>query len=105
MNELPKEPEVRLTPHTREQIKQVVADGVRDGISSALNEETAEKFWAAGLSALQKRANEHAGRFVLGGLWGLTRKLLVFFMLGGIVYALGGWQALAGLWKVLGKGG
>lgn len=105
MNELPKEPEVQLTPQTREQIKQMVADGVRDGISSVLNEETAEKFWAAGLSVMQKCANEHAGRFVLGGLWGLTRKLLVFFMFGGIVHALGGWQALAGLWKVLGKGG
>ena len=99
-------PEVRLTPHTREQIKQMVADGVRDGISSALNEETAEKFWAAGLSALQKRASEHTGRFVLGGIWGLVRKASVFLLLGGFVYAVGGWQALAGFGKVLlGKGG
>lgn len=105
MNELPKEPDVRLPPETIEYLKELVAGAVHKGISNALNEEAAEAFWAAAFSVLQKRANEHAGRFVLGGLWGLTRKLLVFFMFGGIVYALGGWQALAGLWKVLGKGG
>lgn len=105
MNELPKKPDARLTPETIDYLKEQVAEAVQKGISGALNEETSEKFWAAGLSVLQKCANEHAGRFVLGSLWGLTRKLLVFLLLGGFVHAVGGWQALAGLWKVLGKDG
>jgi len=50
---------------------------------------------------LQRQATDHAGRFVLGGSWGLVRNAGMFLTLGGIVYAIGGWSALAGLAKTL----
>ncbi len=78
-----------------------MANAVRTGIAGALNEQTAELFLSAGLSVLQERASERTGRFVLGGLAGLIRKLAVFLMLGSIVYAVGGWQAIAGFGKFL----
>ena len=93
--------EVRLTEDTGVWLEQKMAAAVREGIKGAMTEETAAEFWAAGLAELQKEATQHAGRFVLGGLWGLARKASLFFMLGGIVYALGGWAALAALAKTI----
>lgn len=96
--------EVRLTDETIEYLEQKMAKVVKDGLQSVLNEQTAEAFWAAGFNVLQRNATQHAGRFVIGGLWGLMRKLSLFLMLGGIVYAIGGWNALASLFKTLFSG-
>ena len=85
--------EVRLTDETIAYLEERIAAAVGNGIKTAITEETAVAFWSAGLAALQKQATQHAGRFVLGGLWGLARKASLFFMLGGIVYAVGGWAA------------
>lgn len=93
--------EVRLTEETGAWLEAKMAAAVREGIKGAMTEETAAAFWAAGLTVLQKQATQHAGRFVLGGLWGLLRKASLFMALGGIVYAIGGWTALATLFKAL----
>ena len=93
--------EVRLTDETVEYLEKRIAAAVGEGIKTAITEDTAAAFWSAGLTALQKQATEHAGRFVIGGLWGLVRKASLFLMLGGIVYALGGWSALAALFKAI----
>jgi hypothetical protein len=93
--------EVRLREETLDHLKEVMRDAVREGVRDLVTEETIEQFWAGGLGMLQKQATEHAGRFVLGGLWGLARKASLFMALGGIVYALGGWSALAALFKAM----
>lgn len=93
--------EVRLTDETITYLEERIAAAVQTGIKGAINEETAAAFWTAGLNALKRNATENTGRFVLGGLWGLMRKLSVFMLLGGLVYALGGWSALAALGKAL----
>lgn len=93
--------EVRLTDETIAHLEERIVAAVGDGIKTAITEDTAVAFWSAGLAALQKQATQHAGRFVLGGIWGLLRKASLFFMLGGIVYAVGGWAALAALAKTI----
>ena len=93
--------EVRLTDETIAYLEERIAAAVGNGIKTAITEDTAVAFWSAGLAALQKQATQHAGRFVLGGIWGLLRKASLFFMLGGIVYAVGGWAALAALAKTI----
>ena len=93
--------EVRLTDETIAYLEERIAAAVGNGIKTAITEDTAVAFWSAGLAALQKQATQHAGRFVLGGIWGLARKASLFFMLGGIVYAVGGWAALAALAKTI----
>ena len=93
--------EVRLTDETIAYLEERIAAAVGNGIKTAITEETAVAFWSAGLAALQKQATQHAGRFVLGGIWGLLRKASLFFLLGGIVYAVGGWAALAALAKTI----
>ena len=42
-----------------------------------------------------------AGLLVLGGLASLLRRGAVFILLGALVYALGGWTAIATFWKSL----
>ena len=93
--------EVRLTDETIAYLEERIAAAVGNGIKTAITEETAVAFWSAGLAALQKQATQHAGRFVLGGIWGLLRKASLFFMLGGVVYAVGGWAALAAMAKTI----
>ena len=89
--------EVRLTDETIAYLEERIAAAVGNGIKTAITEDTAVAFWSAGLAALQKQATQHAGRFVLGGIWGLLRKASRFFRLGGVGYAVGGWAALAAL--------
>ena len=87
--------EVRLSEDTVRYLEARMTASVAKGMRDAMTEEAAAAFWMAGLNVLQKSASDHAGRFVIGGLWGLARKLATFMMLGGIVYAVGGWSALA----------
>lgn len=79
-------------------IKQAVREVIAEEI---LTEEAAKKFWLAGLEVLQEQAQNHAGRFVLGSLSAMFRKVTIFVLVGGLVYAIGGWSALAGLFKTL----
>lgn len=93
--------EVRLSDDTIRYLEQRIAAGVQKGLHEAMTEETAAAFWMAGLNVLQKSASDHAGRLVIGGLLGLLRKVGVFMLLGGVVYAMGGWSAMAALVKIL----
>lgn len=98
--------EVRLTDETIKYLETKMANAVQSGIQNAINERTAEAFWAAGFKVLQTQASQHTGRFVIGGLWSLFQRVGVFLVLGGIVYAIGGWSALATLGKAMfGNGG
>lgn len=93
--------EVRLTDETINYLNERIAEAVARGIKGAITEDTAKAFWSAGFTVLQDQAAEHAGRFVIGGLWGLARKVSMFLILGGVVYAIGGWAGLAALFKAL----
>lgn len=96
------EPEtVRLTDTTLAHLEDLMSNAVQKGIRESMNEDAAERFWSAGLVVLQRQATDHAGRFVIGGLWGLMRRASMFVVLGGVVYAIGGWSALAGLFKTI----
>ena len=97
--------EVRLTDETIEYLEQKIAQAVRDGIAGAITEDTAAKFWGAGLAVVQKQAAAQTGKLVLSGLSGLLSKGFLFLLAGGLVYAVGGWSALAGLFKALFRSG
>lgn len=97
--------EVRLTQETidymTELVQQAVRQAVSEGIKGAITEDTAARFWSAGMQALQRQATHRAGRMVLGGLAGMLSRGAMFLLLGGIVYAVGGWALLAKLAKAL----
>lgn len=93
--------EVRLTDETLTYMEKLMQKAVQDGLTKAMTEQNAEAFWTAGFKVLQEQAARHTGRFVLGGMVGLFRKLLVFAFLGSIVYMIGGWTLLAKFWQSL----
>lgn len=93
--------EVRLRDETLEHMKDLMRDAVREGVRDLVTEENMHRFWGAGVTMLQAQATQHAGRFVLGGLLGLVRKAAFFLVLGSMVYAFGGWGALAAMVKAL----
>jgi len=97
--------EVRLRTETIDHLEAKIAQAVRDGIKGAMNEETAAAFWSAGLALLEKQAAQRAGQIVIGGLWGLMQRIMLFLMLGGLVYSVGGWSALYTLFKTVFGGG
>jgi len=98
--------EVRLREETLKHMQQLMQEAVREGVRELTTPESMNRFWGAGITMLQDQATEHAGRFVIGGIMGLLKRVLFFLFLGGIVYALGGWSALATLTKaVVGPGG
>lgn len=93
--------EVLLRTETIDHLDAKIAQAVRDGIKGAMNEETAAAFWSAGLTLLRKQATERAGQAVIGGLWSLMQRIMLFLFLGGLVYSVGGWSALANLFKAV----
>ena len=97
--------EVRLRPETLAHLEAQIAQAVSNGIRGAITEETAAAFWGAGLDLLQRHATQRAGQIVIGGLWGLLQRIMLFVMLGGLVYSVGGWSALDKLFRTVFGGG
>ncbi len=96
--------EVRLKEETLQHMSGLMREAVRDGVRDLVTQETIEQFWAGGLAMLQKQAAQRTGKFVLGGLAGLAQKAAVFLVLGGALYAWGGWAALAKFIKLFSAG-
>ncbi len=85
-----KSAEVRLTQETIDYMTLLFQQAVAEGIKSAVTEDMAARVIAAGLTALQRQATEHAGRVVMGGIVGLARIQRVFVQL----QAFGGWDTI-----------
>jgi hypothetical protein len=79
-------------------MRRSVANGIREVVQDP---EVLEAFWGGAATVLQRTARERTGGFVLGALGGLLSRVWLFVLLGGIVYALGGWSALGKLWASL----
>lgn len=87
---------------TRMAMREAVSEGVRDVL-------TDRDALASGMDmlldvsaqAMQRRANERAGRFLMDMLKGALVRGATFMVLGVIVYNLGGWTSLVATWKAL----
>ena len=62
---------------------------------AASNQET----WAAAVAGARRATESHAGRWLVGSLWSVTRKGLVIVTLGMLIYSFGGWSALSAAMK------
>jgi hypothetical protein len=79
-------------------VKQAVAAGIREVLA---DEEQLATFWGAAFKALQAQAQVQTGRFLLGSIGALAKRIGLFVALGLIVYSLGGWTAVSKLWHAL----
>ena len=55
--------------------------------------------WAAAVAGARKATESHAGRWLVGSLWAVTRKGIVIVTLGMLIYSVGGWSALSATLK------
>lgn len=100
--------EVRLQEETLLHIKMLMKEAVKDGLSEFIKELTtdeavekaAQKFWGSGLKVIQTQAQQQAGKVILGGLWGLGKRAIVFLFLGMLMYSVGGWTLLTSFTKM-----
>jgi hypothetical protein len=93
-----------LTSILRNELRDEVRIGVAEGIAAAMTDEAAERFWAKGLEVLQRQATERTGRFVLGGLTAMLKKLAWAAVLATAIYSVGGWSLVKAMWAATHKG-
>lgn len=93
-----------LTDLMRNEMHDGMRMAVAEGIQAALTEDNARKFVQAVLAEFQAAATMKTGQIAGGLLKAFIGRVFLFVMLGSIVYAVGGWNALAALAKYLASG-
>lgn len=100
--------QMAMTEESRRLLGDLLEDRMRvavaEGISAALTDEAAERFWNKGIEVLQRQAKARAGGFLLSGLMQMLKKAVwvgVFVLL---VYSVGGWTLLKAVWTAVNKG-
>lgn len=101
--------QVALTEESRQVLQAVLREDMgkafEAGLSKAMTSDNARMFVRAMLTEAQTMATEKTGQVVGNAVVALLKRGLLFVFLGSIVYALGGWSALAALGKFLKAGG
>lgn len=82
---------------TIELIEEAVAEGIRRAVSDP-------RTWEAAGMAMREQAQSAAGGWVLGGVVKLMKRTAWVVIIVSGVYALGGWAAVAALFKTQGVG-
>lgn len=82
----------------RNEVKVAMAEWVKEDL---FTKEHMEIFWAGAFDVLQNKAQIHTGKFVVSSISSLFNKIAVFLLLGGLIYAVGGWSAMVGYFRSL----
>lgn len=82
-----------------DQLENRMRVAVAEGVTAAMTEENAQRFVQAVLTEMQKAATMKAGEVAGSVLKAALGKLVMFLVLGSIVYSWGGWSALAAMGK------
>jgi len=77
---------------TPEAVRAAVAQGLLDAIQH-------DEFWPALSSGMQRHVTTQAGGWLLGSVKAALSKLMLFLVLGLMVYLIGGWAGLVALFK------
>jgi hypothetical protein len=97
--------QMEITQESRELLSATLRDEMGDafarGLKEAMTSDNARLFVRAMFAEAQSMATEKTGEVVGGAVVALLKRGALFLFLGGIVYAVGGWGALAGLIKWL----
>lgn len=86
------DPAARPHSYATETIRDAVREGIREAVADP-------DLWAAAGAAMRSQAQSAAGGLILGGLRQILGRLAWVLVIGGGVYLLGGWSALAGMVK------
>jgi hypothetical protein len=92
---------MHLSDASLQKLQTIMEKSVADGLTKALNAQTAEMFWSAGFNMLQRQATEKTGKWLVIGISAVLKRVATFLLLGGLIYWIGGWSALATFFKYL----
>lgn len=97
-----------LTEESRLLLAAIVRDEMRvaiaEGISAAMTDAAAERFWSKGMEVLQRQAKEKAGDFLVDGVTTAAKRLLWVGVFALVVYSVGGWTLVKSVWSAVVKG-
>lgn len=102
--------QMAITDESRRLLADMLRDEMRiavaEGVSAAMTDENAARFVRAVIAETQKMATLKAGEMAGSAIKALLGRTLLFVFVGSIVYAWGGWAALAamGKWVMAAKG-
>jgi hypothetical protein len=95
------ESRVLLIGFLRNEMRDELRIAVAEGVSGAMTDANAQKFVRSMWAEAQKMAAEKSVEVAGGAIKALLKRALLFLFLGSLVYAVGGWSALAALAKFL----
>jgi hypothetical protein len=91
-----------LTEESRLLLAAMLRDEMRVAVSEGLEAVlTNEAVWAKVFLVLQKQATERTGRFVLGGVTVVLKKVVWVGAFALIAYSIGGWTLLKTIWAAV----
>jgi hypothetical protein len=97
-----------LTSILRNELRDEVRIGVSEGITAAMTDEAAERFWAKGFEVAQKQAKQRlrdgAGDLALGALRGLFKWGSYALLTLAFAYYVGGWTLAKAAWTAIKQG-
>jgi hypothetical protein len=85
------------TPHTdSEMMRFAVSEAVVQSLPKALKEAARDpEMWAAANDGMQEHISNKAGSWLMKIIWLGISRVLLFLVLGSLVYAIGGWALVA----------
>lgn len=98
---LTEESRLLLTAFIRAELRDELRMAVAEGITAAMTDSAAERFWNKGLEVLQRQAKQKAGGFLLEGVTTAAKKALWIAVFVGIAYSIGGWTLLKAVWAAI----
>lgn len=89
----------------RDAMRQAIRSAVTSGIKDAIQDrELLEVFWQKAFEKLQEDSTNYAKKFIWTRIKDALNKGVSFFIIGMIIYSIGGWSAVHRLWiSIIGK--
>jgi hypothetical protein len=85
-----------MDPGDSEMMRELVAEATADGIKRAVSDPA---LWAAASEGMRMHAANEAGGWLLSGVKAMLSRVMWVALIGLAVYMVGGWTALAALFK------
>ena len=85
-----------MDPGDSEMMRELVAEATADGIKRAVSDPA---LWAAASEGMRQHAANEAGGWLLSGMKAAFSRVMWVALIGLAVYMVGGWTALAALFK------
>lgn len=82
-------------------MRDAVAEAVEQAFPKALQSAARDPdTWAALQEGMKKHVSARAGGLIMNAVWSVVSRIMLFIMLGLLIYAIGGWALVAKIFGV-----